>query len=204
MRPRLVMLAGVLASASLGAVVSLAGPLTPAAEDGPGLPDYPRPTAVVAEIDSEQLAAFSVLARPRAPSDVLPAAAERAIALGPRADLGANEALSRLAVTRPDGSRVYLVPGRLALCLVESAGVATCNGTAAAAGGQLAAATSTPMQTTRLIGAAPDGVGSATIELSDGTRHDTPVRNNIYVSTERVSIQTVTLASGRRVAISTP
>lgn len=153
----------------------------------------------IAAPDEEQLAAFAVLRRDRSVQDALPEVAARLVAHGPGSDLGANADLSRLT-TSEGGRRLYLVPGRGWLCVVDEDGGGGCNRTAQARDGYLVARRQVSAGTL-LAGGLPDGVETVTVRGEGGASEQVPVRDNGWTAAVTFAPQTVEFlgAAGDRV-----
>jgi hypothetical protein len=172
---------------------------------GPGLPAYQQPPTPVTTPDAAQRAAFSVLGAPATTRDKLPPAAATIIAAKLRREWGANADLARQAQRSGDYG-TYLLPGRQVVCLVDSDGVAACNGTDAARGGQLALVTQLPDGTRRVVGAVPDGVTTVAV-TDDAGAVAADVTQNSYIARTKSAVTGASYwLEGRQyhVAISSP
>lgn len=121
------------------------------------------------QADPAVQARFAAFRRPPVDADRLPARAQLAVERGPRAELGAEPALSRKAATLDDDSGLYLVPTAGGLCLAADMGTVFCHEAEASGRGDLAGVTLLPGDRLRVTGAAPDGTSRVIVRLSDGS-----------------------------------
>jgi len=155
---------------------------------GSGSPQPASPTPAVAEIRAVPAAQASLFAILRAPRTTADSFAQVRPGAGP---LGANPGLAR-SIREPSGllsgGVVSVVPAAGAVCLrVPFAPTLVqwwCQGTAAAARGELLLALRPPgrlrASEQRIIGLVPDGVRSVAIAAAGGVRRLVPVHGNVY------------------------
>jgi hypothetical protein len=171
----------------------------------PGLPRYERPPEQVTAPDAEQRQAFTVLGRAAMEDDRLPPSATAIVASALRRDFGVNGVLARRAALSED-TDAYLVPGRSAVCIVDSHGTAGCNSTEAAELGQLATVAILPNGTRRVVGAVPDGVREVEV-LGRETSTVVAVQDNAYVATLDSAVTGARYSDGgqeRQIFLSSP
>jgi hypothetical protein len=207
MTGRRTILAAIAAGCALsGVAVAIGSPDDePGAGTAPGLPRYERPPEQVTAADADQRQAFGVLVRPETEGDRLAPRAAEITDSALRRDFGVNAALARRAVRSADGD-AYLVPGRSALCIVDSSGSAACNSTEAAELGQLALLATLGNGSRRVIGAVPNGVSEVEV-LGPKASAVVTVRDNAYAATVDFAVAGARYSDGgeeRRVLLSSP
>ena len=168
----------VLAVAAMAVALGAAGAGLAHSDDGPP----PSGTTMVQGMPADLAAGFGVLRRAADPGDRLPELAAGMVDAGPRPRLGANPALARHALGRPDGLNVYVVPGRDWLCAVDNEGHGTCNHSADALAGRVLGTAALDPETARVWGLVPDGPDAVDILHADGSVARAPVRGNAYVA----------------------
>jgi len=109
------------------------------------------------------------------------------IALSPRAEaMGADRSLARLAMTTPDGDRIYLAPASGGLCFMSSTGRESACVAAerrALNGPQDAIICSPflPSDEVEVYGTLVDGARNVRVRLDDGSTSPVEVSNNVFV-----------------------
>ena len=184
--------AGLMSSLALAGGVALAAGGSPNA--GPVPPG--EGTALATTPGSADLAAFGILRREGTSTD----------AFSPRSPValsgasGANLALARRAVGFTSGE-AWVVPGKGAVCLVAESttgpnGGAACGEDSQVTLGRLMqiahSATAPGMQF--VSGLVPDGVGSVSVHLADGTVDVLPVHENVYMGEVHGTVSSVSFS----------
>jgi hypothetical protein len=128
-------------------------------------------------------AELSILNRPRAAEDNLPAGT--AEGLIERRD-GANVALAHRAAASPGGSPIYLIPSQRGVCMLNTAGTENlCANAEEVAHGEASAAIlcaprDLPTSVIEIGGILPDGTDAAKAVLSDASSASLRVSGNTY------------------------
>lgn len=136
---------------------------------------------LAAVIPPAQAAAFAILRRPTNAADALPPSLLPAQFVGV---YGADAALARHIEGLPAGVDVWVVPGSRSLCLVGNSG-ASCGPDATMIDHGLAMSSGSAGNpgAQSIIGLVPDGVGSVTLTLTDGSQRTVAVADNGYAAT---------------------
>lgn len=100
--------------------------------------------------------------------------------------VGANPALARLALVRPDGVPLHLVPAQGAICIrsTDYLEAGCVENTAALSGDNVKSiicAPDLPSNLIELYGVLPDGASEPRMVHADGSASSVDVRNNVYI-----------------------
>lgn len=144
-----------------------------------------------------QASQLGILRRPRVASDALPAAEARLLTDSPAAANGANPALSRRVKGLPSGA-AWLIPGNDGrICFLTqnppAGGGGTCQTGPEMASGRvvLTGGSRRAPGMTAVEGVVPDGVATVTINIVGGGSVTVPVHENVYMTTIRGGLQSV-------------
>jgi hypothetical protein len=167
--------------AAIGALAAVTA-VGAVAQSGDGTNGSPGDdVAQVTTVEPEARAAASVLARPRAAGDALPAEVEERMNAHPR--FGMNPGLSRRAIGGLSNS-VYLIPASGFVCAALTVGDGanmSCAETSDLAAGQSGPSTvSLAGGAIAVYGMVPDGVDSVAVATDDRSAGATKVVNNAF------------------------
>jgi len=157
-------------------------------------------------IASEQATALGILSRAQTPTDAIPQSGVTPLVDGSFIDrYGANVALARRADGLTAGA-AWVVPGTGAVCLLSASslnsegspipgmpGGGVCTTTASVTAGTtyVVSGSRNDPGVEFLAGIVPDGVGSVTVSLADGTTLGIAVHENVYTAAIHGSISEV-------------
>ena len=184
------------------AAAALAGGIALADTAGGGVPSYAEYAAgqraqLAGSIAPEQAAALGILSRAQTPTDAIPQSGVAPLVDGSFVDrYGANVALARRADGLTAGA-AWVVPGTGAVCLLSASslnadgspiagmpGGGVCTTTASVTAGTtyVVSGSRNDPGVEFLAGIVPDGVGSVTVSLADGTTVGIVVHENVYTA----------------------
>jgi hypothetical protein len=185
---------GTAAALALSAAPSPEGPVPPVAEGVPA-----------SSIEPALQSSVGLMRRAPTAADVVPASVPVAFSQSS----GANLTLAR-RVAGEGGAEAWIIPGSGSTCILARVaqyriGGAVCTSTTAARAGELNVQSAGSQQpgAELLAGLVPDGVGSVSMTLADGTTTTEAVHENVYLALVRGAVVAIS-ASGPQGALSIP